>query len=91
MAGEQMIDILAAAGSRAWQDRRAVAETADIVAVLARRREVRRGYRARRRLWTWSVRCTWVDSPAVRAAVAKAGADYEALRTQAARLLIASP
>ena len=35
--------------------------------------------------------CIEVDSPAVRAAVAKAGADYEELRTQAARLLIASP
>jgi hypothetical protein len=57
MAGDQMIGILAAAGSRAWRDRRAVVDTADIVAVLARRRELRCGYRARRRLWTWPRRC----------------------------------
>jgi hypothetical protein len=35
--------------------------------------------------------CVEVDSPAVRAAAKVAGADYDALRTQAARLLIASP
>jgi hypothetical protein len=35
--------------------------------------------------------CIEVDSPAVRTAVTKAGADYEMLREQAVRLLIASP
>lgn len=64
MAGEQMIDILAAAGARAWVDRRAVVDTSDIVAVLARRKLLHCPPTARRRLWSWPVRCdATADSP----------------------------
>jgi hypothetical protein len=64
MAGEQLIDVLAAAAVRAWLDRRAVVDTADLVAVLARRKLLPSPRTVRRRLWAWPVRCDATgDSP----------------------------
>lgn len=73
MAGEQLIQLLAEAAVRARLDRRPVIDTADLVAVLARRRILHCRRSERRRLWA---RLAWCDVPAEPASAA--AIDFEA-------------
>ena len=61
MAGEELIDLLGTACERAWLDGRTVVDTADLAAIVARRRLVPGPARARRQLWSRPYRC---DLPA---------------------------
>lgn len=73
MAGEELIGLLGAAGVRAWLGRRPMADTADLVAALARRHHIPGPREPRHRLWTWPVRCDRPHEPATPTAI-----DHEA-------------
>src|SRR4051812_48615997 len=74
MAGDELIDVLAAACERAWRGGRTVVDTADVAAILARRRLVPGRAAARRQGWHWPHRCDVAADPADAAAI-----DHEAL------------